>query len=492
MKKIIVLFTLLFVFSQCQLVDVLDHEPMYKLDLEGSITNPEMAELALIGTYSWLPSSHGMVHMFTTINGSFHSGSMLRQKYVDVIQIIYMSERYANILSYSSFGEPEYNGAYQIIKNMNYLLKALENIPESQFEAGRKNTMIGEAHFLTAFAYYRLMRQFCEYWDMESKYGFVIRDQIPTVAGADKARATVAESYEEIFRHLDIALAQAPDYTTSTRASKQAALALKAQVLFLQGKWADAATAADAAITATNPLEASYGTVFTNTQSSKEVIFCRGLGTTDIADITYMTNLAYNTGHWGPSDTYMGVIGDDPRKEHVVWNKDVVYKNVTYNINTLRKGYKASGAVNVIFARTAEMHLIKAEGLARSGASIADAWAPVVKLRNRAGNTDIAAPATREELMNELFREWWIELAFENWQDWFTVQRFDHEENPGKFVRLLQLNESMKKQMEDAEAAGESAVRNLYNTLERARIYNIPAGERNSNKLCEINPGYTS
>ena len=54
---------------------------------------------------------------------------------------------------------------YNIIKNVNYLLTALEGINDSDFEEGRKDEIIGECHFLSALAYFRVLRQFGEYWD---------------------------------------------------------------------------------------------------------------------------------------------------------------------------------------------------------------------------------------------------------------------------------------------------------------------------------------
>ncbi len=33
--------------------------------------------------------------------------------------------------------------------------------------------------------------------------------------------------------------------------------------------------------------------------------------------------------------------------------------------------------------------------------------------------------------MDEIFKEWWIEMAFENWHEWFATRRFD---------RLLEMN----------------------------------------------------
>lgn len=485
MKKILVVFSIILGLTNCQLVDVLEQDPMYKLDLDNAITSPEMAELALTGTYAYLPAT-STNYLFPTLSGSFMSGAMLRQDFVTSGNALYYSERYLPTLSYSSFGDDEWSCDYNIIKNVNYLLGALEKIDDSEFEAGRKAEIIGECHFLTALAYFRLLCQFGEYWDENSSYGVIIRNEIPSVSNAVKARATVAQSYEEIFSHLKIALEQAPEYTTSTQASVQAAKALKAVTLFYQGKYSEAAIAADEAITSTNPLDPSYSNVFTNTETSKEVIFCRAFGTEEKSDVFYLMNKASGTeGLWGPTDTYMNLIEGDPRKDLVTENKDVVYNKATYNVNTVKKILRQDDGVPVIFLRTAELYLIKAESLARSSASIADAWAPIKELRNRVG-ADVTEPASRDELMDEIFKEWWIEMAFENWHEWFAVQRFD---------RLLEMNESLAEQLEDErekdkEEGGDSFEKAFMQKLEWRKIYNIPTSEINANSACEQNPGY--
>lgn len=476
----IIIFTILAGFTGCQLVDVLDQDPMYQLDLEGAITTPEMAELALNGTYSKL-SGVSLNYTYAMLSGSFMSGTMLRQSYVTSGNIIYMSERFLNILSYSSFGDEEWSADYGIIKNVNFLLKALEGISEDRFAAGRKAEIIGESHFLRALAYFRLLVQFGEYWDPASAYGVIIRTDLPAVSSAVRARATVAESYTEIFKNLTVALAQAPAYTKSTQASVQAAKALKAKVLFYQGEWAAAATAADEAITDKNPLENKYADVFKNASTSKEVLFCRDFGTNELSSVTSYTEKAFGVGHWGPTDSYMAVIAGDPREDAVVWNKNVVYNELPYNINTVKKMYKSGGVVPVLFLRTAELYLIRAEALARSNASVADAWAPVRALRNRAGSTSIGEPATREALMDEIFNEWLIEMSFENWHEWFAVQRFG---------KLFEQNKSLSDQLALELKKGQGFYDAYIQRATWRRIYNIPTREIDANPACVQNPGY--
>ena len=75
--------------------------------------------------------------------------------------------------------------------------------------------------------------------------------------------------------------------------------------------------------------------------------------------------------------------------------------------------------------RLAEMYLIKAEGLARSGAPLADAKAPLETVMSRAWGEPHTADATsNEELLDEIYTEIIKELCFENGSDWFASLRF--------------------------------------------------------------------
>ena len=116
------------------------------------------------------------------------------------------------------------------------------------------------------------------------------------------------------------------------------------------------------------------------------MIFCRDFGSDELSYITYYPEQAFNSGLWGATESYMNIIEGDPRKDMVITNKDITYKEENQNVNVVSKMYRSGDAVPVIFLRTAELYLIKAESLARSNAAIADAWAPVKELRERAGS----------------------------------------------------------------------------------------------------------
>ena len=92
---------------------------------------------------------------------------------------------------------------------------------------------------------------------------------------------------------------------------------------------------------------------------------------------------------------------------------------VAYNLKSVKKLLNDANDMPVIFSRVSELYLIKAEALYRSGSSISEAYAPIRKLRERAG-AEIILPANNEELETAIFNEWMLELSFENWHEWFA------------------------------------------------------------------------
>lgn len=69
------------------------------------------------------------------------------------------------------------------------------------------------------------------------------------------------------------------------------------------------------------------------------------------------------------------------------------------------------------YFRYPELLLMQAELRARTGATIAEALAPINTLRNNRTNpvlSQIPEPATRNELMDIIFKEYCLELFVEN------------------------------------------------------------------------------
>lgn len=481
MKKYIEILLFSFLLFSCTTVDVLEKLPPYEADLDGAITNAKTAELALVGVYSNLPSS-GFYSLWVNAAGSFKAGTMRKPEWWTRGNAVYYYERYWPVLS--GFSDNDWNTDYELIKNANFLLSAVEGI--NNFEGNRKDEIIGELHFLKALAYNRLMLKFAQYWDMDSKLGLIIRNELPGLSNVKIERSTVAESYKMILDELDIAIDKCPDYSVCSQASEVAAKALKTRVLFQMGRYSDCVELADDVLSYTeNGLAADYSTVFTDYSSTNEILFARVFGASDIADMeTRITS--FSSGKWGPSSNYLELLGDDPRADAIIGDSVVVdYRygssGVVYKNATVKKLVNASNDLPLIYMRTAEIYLLKAEAIYRDGGSYEDAYAPIAAIRNRAGAAPVAH-ATQEEIETAICNEWLIEMSFENWHEYFTLRRFGAE-------KLLESNDILREALDKAIEDGSDAEAQYRKRIEDRRILPIPSSELNGNPV-EQNPGY--
>ena len=496
MKKYIFLALLTMGVSSCQLVDVLDQKPEFEADLDGAITTPAAVELALNGIYYSLPGN-GFNVIFPTVSGSFKAGTMWRQEIVSAGNAVYYSERMLPTLSFSD--ATEWDADYAVIKNANFLETACNRMSDGEFSGNRRAEVLGEIAYLRALAYFNILVRYCEFWDMNSEYGVVMRNEAPSVSNALKARSSVADSYQYILDQLEIAIEKAPDWKKLSQASKEAAKALKARVLLYAGKYTEAVAAVNDAIDTNSPLpEANYGDVFDKFSTTKEILFARVFDQKDATNTStrqqcYGNSPTKKQGYWGPTNEYVELVGDDPRADAIFSKVDSLMDSrssaVAYNLKSVKKLLNDANDMPVIFSRVSELYLIKAEALYRSGASISEAYAPIRKLRERAG-AEIILPANNEELETAIFNEWMLELSFENWHEWFAMIRFAGYTEKPDFTRLLALNktlrEALEKEFEKSEAQGD----NYYQRIIDRRIDAIPSSEISSNLECKQNPGY--
>ncbi len=493
MKKYIFLALLTMGVSSCQLVDVLDQKPEFEADLDGAITTPAAVELALNGIYYSLPGN-GFNVIFPTVSGSFKAGTMWRQEIVSAGNAVYYSERMLPTLSFSD--ATEWDADYAVIKNANFLETACNRMSDGEFSGNRRAEVLGEIAYLRALAYFNILVRYCEFWDMNSEYGVVMRNEAPSVSNALKVRSSVADSYQYILDQLEIAIEKAPDWKKLSQASKEAAKALKARVLLYAGKYTEAVAAVNDAIDTNSPLpEANYGDVFDKFSTTKEILFARVFDQKDATNTStrqqcYGNSPTKKQGYWGPTNEYVELVGDDPRADAIFSKVDSLMDSrssaVAYNLKSVKKLLNDANDMPVIFSRVSELYLIKAEALYRSGASISEAYAPIRKLRERAG-AEIILPANNEELETAIFNEWMLELSFENWHEWFAMIRFAGYTEKPDFTRLLALNktlrEALEKEYEKSEAQGD----NYYQRIIDRRIDAIPSSEISSNLECKQN-----
>ena len=218
---------------------------------------------------------------------------------------------------------------------------------DGEFSGNRRAEVLGEIAYLRALAYFNVLVRYCEFWDMNSEYGVVMRNEAPSVSNALKARSSVADSYQYILDQLEIAIEKAPDWKKLSQASKEAAKALKARVLLYAGKYTEAVAAVNDAIDTNAPLpEANYGDVFDKFSTTKEILFARVFDQKDATNTStrqqcYGNSPTKKQGYWGPTNEYVELVGDDPRADAIFSKVDSLMDSrssaVAYNLKSVKK-----------------------------------------------------------------------------------------------------------------------------------------------------------
>jgi hypothetical protein len=159
-----------------------------------------------------------------------------------------------------------WSNLYRIIASCNDVLDNIDRVPSLDNEL--RNRLKGEARFLRAYAYQQLT----------GLYGDVIlRTHTPAIDEFHASRTPRAEVAAFLVNELDTVsnlLPVAYDGANTGRATKGAALALKARVLLYEGQWQQAADAAKATMDLNNyQIDPDYNSLFDGTnKNSREII----------------------------------------------------------------------------------------------------------------------------------------------------------------------------------------------------------------------------
>lgn len=407
MKNIISLFFISTLLMSCsKLVDVVDVDPPNNLVPENVAKTADGGRYLLNGTYAMLHDQY--YYMFTEMvpaaltGTATNGGFLLSQQFVDNAVMPNLGD-VANI----------WGAFYKVINHANWTIQLVGQLPSSEMEETEKNALIGQARALRAMAHFDALRYFGHFYDLDSEFGVVIRTEPSDFTNRNKARSSVAETYKLIMDDLDFAIANAPDFSTPIYFSSGSAKALKARVLLFRGEYEEAAALASEVIEQeSRSLSPTFGEVFSAGFNAPELLFVRA---TDA--VTYAADrkrFTYTSNHAVAGPFLKTLLEDDPRQSATYAANDGMVKvnNSTFYSPTY-------------FIRLAEMYLIKAEGLARSEAPLADAKEPLEILISRAWGVPMASTASsHEELLDEIYFEIIKELCFENGSDWFASIRF--------------------------------------------------------------------
>jgi hypothetical protein len=328
--------------------------------------------------------------------------------------------------------------SYSIINAANGVIGAVEKLADNKFTGDGKRNILSEARFLRAYGHFKLLSYYGQWWDLNSKFGALLRDNLITLGNVPKARSTVAESYTSIFEDLDYAIANGPDLTDNAYASKWAAMALKMRVLLMHGQAADYNTVITLADQITGSgkfqLEPKLSDLFrTKGMSSKEVIL--GVRPQQNQE-TYYYNVSKQ--YWpGASALYVAVqafknlLQNDPRNNWMVGSANDSRDNSYFFTKYIAEGSTPSQISESAYPlRLSEVYLMKAEAIVRSGGSLADARTVLKEVMMKAEVSNFTAvdnAATPDAMLEQIWLETARNLTGEDGQEWFALLRLPLE-----------------------------------------------------------------
>ena len=463
MKKLIystfIFLSVLFVFSSCE-DSFLDIPPEYALTDANAITNYSKARAAVSGIYSsfrvdaWagqFGTSMATLSGFVNISGT------------EVYNMNYTQS--SNTYAANQLWQP----FYRSLNYANFAIKGINNLPESAFPSeAKKNALIAEARLLRAFIHMHIFWSHAYWWAEDANpYGLLYRDQQIDLSNVTKERSSVGESYQGIMEDIDFAIAHLETFNTPRYVSKQFAQAFKAKILLYRAGMNNNLPQLQAALGLVNDALTTAPAKF-KMESDMQEVYKKAWDNSENLFVRYLENdgTRFSTGGYWYTYGLSQLVGDrlplgpgaeytaglmhgaewfraDPRwtistgvsRASETWDTSERWTWVKLGRSGQFAGQQASPQDNLFatyFLRYPELLIMKAELLARTGATITQAIAPINQLRASRTNPVLPAlnPGSQTELMDLIFREYLFELFMENGSEFFASLRFQKEGQP--------------------------------------------------------------
>lgn len=388
--------------------NVLEQDPVLDIDSEKAITNKGGAVAALLGAYSELQNNsyYGRDYVaFSYLSSGEAEWSGTYNQYQQFIQ--------HDIVADNNFLAPMWAQIYKVVNSTNHLIAKVPNIEDRNLTAAERNQILGEAYFIRALAYF----------DLGRAWGGVPLVLSPTQTkedGANIGRATLAETYAQVLADLDQAEALLAPLTLRTRASQEAAKALKARLHLYLEEWEQAEQLATEVIETNRFSLVSPYVAFIETKETEESIFELAYNNADRnnhAHYGYPSSLGGRY-EWHPADDLLAELADPA----IGGNRGAIISylgSIPYSTKYFRIG---TGDDPAYILRIAEQYLLRAEArLKKTAPDIAGALADLNEVRERAGLTALNLDNV-DDILLAIEQERRLEFAFEGHQ-WFDLIR---------------------------------------------------------------------
>ncbi len=319
-----------------------------------------------------------------------------------------------------------YRANYTLINVANWAIAEIPKVTDDAFAPGEQNKLVGEAHFVRAYAYFNLARS----------WGGVQLQLQPTTDLATLGnikRSSQEQTYEQVLADLQKAeqLLPADDAHTRNRVQRAVVRALRAKVLLYTQQFDGAEEEATAVIENSKyALVEPYSTFFQPPFLSRESVF-------EVSATT--NNTGVSASPWLPaSGTPRGSYEYRPTNEIITLLTDPEIGGDRHALLASRGTdtyvnlyHTTSPNINSSYVlRLADLYLIRAEARARKvNPDITGAIADLNAIRSRANVARYPdGPVSPIVLTRAIWEERRVEFAFEA-DRWYDLVRTEQAEN---------------------------------------------------------------
>jgi hypothetical protein len=452
----IVILAIVLSFASCN-EDTINLDPIGDTEA-GFFQNEEQMTQAVLGVYQ------KMSFYYIFRGGNWLSGIWTLPGDNLTTQGGHGYERFVSINGNDGRLNNFYQYAYQLIARANVVLQKVEQNGEIAYtrQPELKDIHRGEALFLRAWMYYKL-------WNTYGSAAPLITERIMNLDNAYPPSSQETELLDQAIVDLAEAATLLPDSWNDSnkgRITKNSAHALRGKILVFRGTVAGNSGDFSEALNDFNAISGAslmpnYGNNFdaemennaesffeyqANEQSSITNPFLDNDGFAVVGDISSYYGMFTKQPGWIGSNVYSATeslidayeVGD-PRMMYTVVPENGLTNVVKYTkdgnpVGSWARGYNANRN-NPRILRYADVLLLKAEALVRSGGSNSEAIGLINQIRQRArmsteDGTEAAVPANldvnetnADTILEWIFQERRIELACEEGHRWYDLRR---------------------------------------------------------------------
>ena len=334
-----------------------------------------------------------------------------------------------NVLFFNSTSGGHYANLYRIIFRANFVQDNMNKVSLTEEE---KNRFTGEIKFLRALSHFQAVRLYAH------PYGYTPDNSHPGIAivtsasTKSQARKSVKEAYDAILADLNDAQQLLPT-ENGNYANRYAAKALLAHVYFQMGQYGNAASAATEVIESGKYQLSDTVNLFTPKASSEYIFAIISTSASDKRSGGYSDNYSPGNPTCQMDRVFYASIAD---------TADLRQKMLTKVNAGAANEFIKSEAFNAPFfdvpiLHLTQMHLIRAESLAKTGSDLSKAIDDINAIIGRAYSNDsrkLDVSATANDIIAETRYQRRIELLFQGDRT-HEIKRLGAIEGEKMFVR---------------------------------------------------------